>query len=84
MCGLQDPLMKKRWAGSTAELEVVADWVAAEDQIDKKSRTSLHGQLGRDDGVTQKLGKDGKPVFDKNGKPVMLSEGMVGPTVDES
>ncbi len=86
-CGLQDPLMKKRWAGSAAELEVVADWVAAEDQIDKKSRTSLRGQLGRDDGSTQKLGKDGKPVFDKNGKPVMLcgpKAPVVGPTADES
>ena len=46
--------------------------MAAEDQIDKKSRTSLQGRLGREDGGTQKLGKDGKPVFDKNGKPVML------------
>ena len=24
-CGVQDPLMKKRWAGSAAELEAVAD-----------------------------------------------------------
>ncbi len=38
----------------------------------KKRRTSRPGQLGREDGGTQKLGKDGKPVFDKNGKPVML------------
>ena len=61
--------------------------MAAEDQIDKKSRPSLHGQLGRDDGGTQKLGKDGKPVFDKNGKPVMLrgpKAPEVWPTVDES
>ena len=38
----------------------------------KERRTSLLGQLGREDGGTQKLGKDGKPVFDENGKPVML------------
>ncbi len=86
-CGLQDPLMKKRWAGSAAELEVVADWVAAEDQIDKKSRVGLNmGRLGRDDGGTQKLGKDGKPVFDKNGKPVMLrgpKAPVAGPTAEE-
>ena len=54
--------------------------MAAEDQIDKKSRTSLQGRLGREDGGTRKFGKDGKPVFDKNGKPVML-RGPKGPVV---
>ncbi len=59
--------------------------MAAEDQIDKKSRTLLQGRLGREDGGTQKLGKDGKPVVGKNGKPVMLrgpKAPAVAPTAD--
>ena len=60
--------------------------MAAEDQIDKKSRTSLQGRLDREDGGMRKFGKDGKPVFDKNGKPVMLrgpKAPVVGPTAEE-
>ncbi len=48
-CGLQDPLSRKKWAGSATELEICADWVAAEELIEKKSRVTLAGQLQHDE-----------------------------------
>ncbi len=48
-CGLQDPLSRKKWAGSATELEICADWVAAEGLIVKKSRVTLGGQPQHDE-----------------------------------
>ncbi len=60
--------------------------MVTKDQIDKKSWTSLQGQLGREDGGTQRLGKDGKPVVGKNRKSGMLQgpkAPAVAPTADD-
>ena len=47
--GLADPLTKKKWAGTARELEVYADVVRAEDEIQKRARNSLRGVLSDDD-----------------------------------
>ena len=60
--------------------------MVTKDQIDKKNWTSLQEQLGREDGGTQRLGRNGKPVVGKNRKPVMLrgpKAPAVAPTADD-
>ncbi len=47
--GLAEPLTKKKWAGTARELEVYADVVRAEDEIQKRGRNSLRGGLSDDD-----------------------------------
>ena len=46
---MADPLTKKKWAGTARELEVYADVVRAEDEIQKRARNSLRGVLSDDD-----------------------------------
>ncbi len=40
MCGLKDPLSRRRFAGTAHELEVAADWVRAEDEILQRTRST--------------------------------------------
>ncbi len=53
---MADPL-KKKWAGTARELEVYADVVRAEDEIQKRARDSLRGVLSDDDKDEEADGK---------------------------
>ena len=51
LTGLPDPLTRKRFAGTATELEAVADFVKAEEELDKKSRGGMTlGQRVKEDG----------------------------------
>ena len=45
MTGLVDPLSRKKFAGTAFEREVCADFVRAEDELDRRARTSLKGSI---------------------------------------
>ncbi len=42
---LQDPLAKRRWAGTARDMEVSADWLKACDQIEKRALGTLKEQV---------------------------------------
>ena len=57
---LQDPLAKRRWAGTARDMEVSADWLKACDEIEKRALGTLKEQLSD--------GEDAEPQ-DGAGKP---------------
>ena len=55
--GLHDPLTRRTFAGSLEELEVVADWLKAEEEIHQKARKGVSANLSdqeSDDGSRRK------------------------------
>ena len=56
--GLPDPLSRRRFAGSASELEVMADWIKAEDEIEKKAKGAMDGT------TTKSEGAEDKPAWD--------------------
>ena len=51
LTGLQDPLSRRKFAGSASELELMADFVRAEEEVEKKSKnTNGGGNLKVSDG----------------------------------
>ena len=50
LTGLQDPLQRRKFAGSAAELELMADFIRAEDEVEKKSRNPTGNAIKTSDG----------------------------------
>ena len=59
LTSLSDPLRRKKFAGTATELETVADWVKAEEEIEKKSRGSapLDRRVAEDGGPSEEAGQ---------------------------
>ena len=49
LAGEPDPLTRRPFAGTEAELEVAAGWVQALDELQKKTNVSLTAKVARDD-----------------------------------
>ena len=61
LTGLPDPLSRKRFAGTAAELEAVADYVKAEEELDKKA--------GRGQNLGQRVAHDADEETEADPKP---------------
>ena len=65
--GVVDPLARKKWAGTARELEVMADWIKTEEEVEKKARTSLKNNVS-----------DGEEKPDKTPKNKLEDKGDKG------
>ncbi len=65
--GVVDPLARKKWAGTARELGVMADWIKAEEEVEKKARTSLKNNVS-----------DGEEKPDKTPKNKLEDKGDKG------
>ena len=60
--GLPDPLSRRRFAGSASELEVMADWIKAEDEIEKKAKGAMDGTHTKNESTEERPAWVDKPL----------------------